>query len=104
MHALFFNRRIAYQEASQTFGVISMRTDMAEGVSGVTPGLGRPSASTQAQSISSSSTSKPLGASAPSTADVADQAFAEEVEVHSLLVIDQHTFEGEGTISHQNNK
>ena len=39
-------RRIAYQEASQTFGIISMRTDIAEGSSAVS-GPVRPSASTQ---------------------------------------------------------
>ncbi|KAK7098349.1 DNA damage-binding protein 1-like isoform X2 [Littorina saxatilis] len=86
-------RRIAYQEASQTFGVISMRIDVAEGSSSANSGPIRPSASTQAQSLSSSAGSKPLGPSSTGVGDMSDYICGEEQEIHSLLIIDQHTFE-----------
>ena len=78
-------RRIAYQEASQTFGVISMRSDIVE-TSGIVPA--RPSASTQALSTSLSSSMKVMaGQSVP-------DHMCDELDTHSLLVLDQHTFEG----------
>lgn len=82
-------RRIAYQEASQTFGVVTMRTDIQD-ATGLVPS--RPSASTQTQNVTSSnnigSLSKPgAGTSGTST------EFGQEVEVHNLLIIDQNTFE-----------
>ncbi|XP_052213076.1 DNA damage-binding protein 1-like isoform X2 [Dreissena polymorpha] len=80
-------RRIAYQEASQTFGVISMRTDLQDG-SSVTPS--RQSASTHASSTSNSSNSKMVNTG---TSMMGDHMYGDEIEVHSLLVIDQHTFE-----------
>lgn len=80
-------RRISYQENSQTFGVISMRMDIQDS-NGTTPA--RASASTQAQSVSSSSSAKVLSASASTHVE---HMFGDEVEVHSLLVLDQHTFE-----------
>ena len=83
-----FYRRIAYQETSQTFGVISMRMDIQEG-SSMTPS--RSSASTHAASSSSSSTSKMVSTG---TSMMGEHMFGDEVEVHSFLVIDQHTFEG----------
>ncbi|KAK2168127.1 hypothetical protein LSH36_20g08004 [Paralvinella palmiformis] len=77
-------RRIAYQEASQTFGVISMRSDIVE-TSGIVPA--RPSASTQALSTSLSSSMKVMaGQSVP-------DHMCDELDTHSLLVLDQHTFE-----------
>ncbi|ELU03057.1 hypothetical protein CAPTEDRAFT_148808 [Capitella teleta] len=79
-------RRIAYQEASQTFGVITLRSDLQDS-NGSTPA--RPSASTQALSTSSSSNVKVMAASNANT----EHTFGDEVEVHSLLVLDQHTFE-----------
>lgn len=86
-------RRIAYQESTQTFGVITMRMDVHTR-SGLAPA--RQSASTQAQSISSSSN---IGGAhnlkAGPTASINTPAeFGQEVEVHNLLIIDQHTFEG----------
>lgn len=81
-------RRIAYQEATQTFGVISVRIDIQDS-QGLVPA--RPSASTQAQNISTSNGSllKPPGASTiPNNAE-----FGLEVEVYNLLIIDQNTFE-----------
>lgn len=80
-------RRIAYQESSQTFGVISMRTDIQDGPN-TTPT--RASASTHASSTSSSSNSKMVSTG---TSMMGEHSYGEEVEVHSLLVIDQHTFE-----------
>ncbi|KAL5007237.1 hypothetical protein ScPMuIL_016043 [Solemya velum] len=80
-------RRIAYQEASQMFGVISMRMDFQDS-NGTTPV--RPSASTHAASVSSSGSTKVVttGSSA-----MGEHTYGDEVEVHSLLIIDQHTFE-----------
>jgi len=80
-------RRIAYQESSQTFGVIAMRMDTQEGSSWVPA---RPSASTHATSCSSSCNSKMVSTG---TSMMGEHMFGDEVEVHSLLVIDQHTFE-----------
>lgn len=79
-------RRITYQESSQTFGVITMRVDMQEntGVSVV-----RPSASTQAASTSTSSHI----ASHNKPGHTAASDIGQEIEVHNLLIIDQHTFE-----------
>lgn len=77
-------RRIAYQENSQTFGVITMRVDTQE-TTGLT--VVRPSASTQATTTSSSHV--PVHNKAGHQVSEISQ----EVEVHNLLIIDQHTFE-----------
>ncbi|KAJ8344225.1 hypothetical protein SKAU_G00315540 [Synaphobranchus kaupii] len=79
-------RRICYQEMSQCFGVLSSRVEMQD-ASGATAVV-RPSASTQA--LSSSVSSSKLF---PSSTSPHETSFGEEVEVHSLLVVDQHTFE-----------
>uniref|UniRef100_A0A8C2WAQ8 Damage-specific DNA binding protein 1 n=1 Tax=Cyclopterus lumpus TaxID=8103 RepID=A0A8C2WAQ8_CYCLU len=79
-------RRICYQEVSQCFGVLSSRVEIQD-VSGSTSAV-RPSASTQA--LSSSVSSSKLF---PSSTSPHETSFGEEVEVHSLLVVDQHTFE-----------
>lgn len=79
-------RRICYQEVSQCFGVLSSRVEIQD-VSGATSAV-RPSASTQA--LSSSVSSSKLF---PSSTSPHETSFGEEVEVHSLLVVDQHTFE-----------
>lgn len=82
-------RRIAYQESSQTFGVITLRTDIQDSA-GLIPS--RPSASTQTQNVTSSSNvgslPKPGAGTSASTAE-----FGQEVEIHNLLIIDQNTFE-----------
>jgi DNA damage-binding protein 1 len=78
-------RRIAYQEATQTFGVITMRVDIQES-NGVN--IVRPSASTQAASVSSNTH---IAAHNKPTNTVID--VGQEVEVHNLLIVDQHTFE-----------
>ncbi|XP_047994134.1 DNA damage-binding protein 1 [Leguminivora glycinivorella] len=76
-------RRIAYQEASQTFGVITMRVDKLEwGVAGGAATAVRASASTAAAATSGAAAQAPKHA--PQAADL---------EIHNLLVIDQHTFE-----------
>ncbi|KAK0140071.1 DNA damage-binding protein 1 [Merluccius polli] len=79
-------RRICYQEVSQCFGVLSSRVEVQD-VNGATSAV-RPSASTQA--LSSSVSSSKLF---PSSTSPHETSFGEEVEVHSLLVVDQHTFE-----------
>lgn len=79
-------KRICYQEVSQCFGVLSSRVEMQD-TSGTTAAV-RPSASTQA--LSSSVSSSKLF---PSSTSPHETSFGEEVEVHSLLVVDQHTFE-----------
>ena len=66
-----------------------MRMDI-QGSNGSTPA--RPSASTQATTTSSSSASKMMTSSSSNT--LTDHSYGDEVEVHSLLVLDQHTFEG----------
>ncbi|XP_069681912.1 DNA damage-binding protein 1 isoform X1 [Periplaneta americana] len=84
-------RRIAYQESSQTFGVITMRIDIQD-AAGLNPV--RPSASTQTQSTTSSSSMGSLSLVKPGAMGANTAAeFGQEVEVHNLLVIDQHTFE-----------
>ncbi|MBN3315373.1 DDB1 protein, partial [Atractosteus spatula] len=79
-------RRICYQESSQCFGVLSSRVEVQD-ASGATAAV-RPSASTQALSTSVSS-SKLF----PSSTSPHETSFGEEMEVHSLLIVDQHTFE-----------
>ncbi|XP_052008105.1 DNA damage-binding protein 1 isoform X2 [Xyrauchen texanus] len=79
-------KRICYQEVSQCFGVLSSRVEMQD-ASGSTAAV-HPSASTQA--LSSSMSSSKLF---PSSTSPHETSFGEEVEVHSLLVVDQHTFE-----------
>ena len=109
-------RRIAYQEETQTFGVIAMRHDI-HSKDGLVPS--RPSASTTCSSTSSSPSSLAAARSGPSgdgpsaagsgggggggqgasgaggagsgTGSAAD--YGMEQEVTSLLIIDQHTFE-----------
>ncbi|KAK9497804.1 hypothetical protein O3M35_003726 [Rhynocoris fuscipes] len=79
-------RRIAYQEHSQTFGVITTRLDV-QGLSGLE--VQRECASTRAQMTSNSQHSalaKPVGTSQSVDVGV-------EVEVHHFLLFDQHTFE-----------
>lgn len=81
-------RRIAYQESSQTFGVITSRTDIQDG-SGLTPS--RPSASTQTQNITTSSNMTLLKPGA-GLSNVNNE-FGHEVEIYNLLIVDQNTFE-----------
>lgn len=79
-------RRIAYQEASSTFGVISVRTDVQTS-SGLMPT--RSSASMQTQNITTSSNLSSL--SRPGGAPNIEHG--QELEMNNLLVLDQNTFE-----------
>uniref|UniRef100_L7M756 Putative dna damage-binding protein 1 n=1 Tax=Rhipicephalus pulchellus TaxID=72859 RepID=L7M756_RHIPC len=81
-------RRIAYQEATQTFGVITIRNDIL-GSSGLTPV--RPSASTQAQNVTHSAQMSSIFK--PGSVSTGNDQLGQEVEIHNLLIIDQHTFE-----------
>ena len=94
-HSFFPSRRIAYQESTQTFGVISMRIEVLDPGTNTTRPL-HPSASTMAQNVTSSGSSSLPGSSAPSSnrATADGITFGDEVEKSSLLIIDQHTFEG----------
>lgn len=87
-------RRIAYQEATQTFGIITMRLDYQDSSSSSGTGASsmpsRPSASTQAQSTSSSPST---GTLKPSSSFALSETHGTEVEVHNILILDQHTFE-----------
>ncbi|XP_019874533.2 DNA damage-binding protein 1 [Aethina tumida] len=89
-------KRIAYQEASQTFGVITSRIDIQDST-GLNPA--RQSASTMTQSVTVSSSvsslavNKSSGAGAASTTSSLVPDYGQEVEIHSLLIIDQNTFE-----------
>ncbi|KAI4468317.1 dna repair/rna processing cpsf family [Holotrichia oblita] len=88
-------RRIAYQEESKTFGVLSVRMDIQDST-GLNPS--RPSASTLTQSVTASSSvaSLALGKSSTTSAQGSANAtpeYGQEVEVHNLLIVDQHTFE-----------
>ncbi|OXU25996.1 hypothetical protein TSAR_009174 [Trichomalopsis sarcophagae] len=78
-------RRIAYQESTQTFGVITMRVDILES-NGVN--IARPSASTQAASISNSNYIPTHNKPSNTASEI-----GQEVEIHNLLIVDQHTFE-----------
>lgn len=91
-------RRIAYQESSQTFGVVTMRMDIQD-ATGLVPS--RPSASTQTSNVTVSSSlgggggstlPKP-GASGAGGGGGGAIEFGQEVEVHNLLIVDQNTFE-----------
>ncbi|CAG4984132.1 unnamed protein product [Colias eurytheme] len=77
-------RRIAYQEASQTFGVITMRVDKLEYTGGAAGAAvcARGSASTAAAATSGAPPAQPRHA--PPALDL---------EIHNLLLVDHHTFE-----------
>lgn len=80
-------RRIAYQETSQTFGVITSRMDIQDST-GLIPS--RPSASTQTQNIT---TSNNLLLKPGAGVSGINNEFGHEVETYNLLIIDQNTFE-----------
>lgn len=88
-------RRIAYQEQTQTFGVLTTRIDIQDSM-GLNPA--RPSASTMAQSsyipssVASLASNKSSSTSNFPTLTLTPE-YGQEVEVHNLLIIDQHTFE-----------
>jgi len=86
-------RRIAYQESTQTFGVLTSRVDIVES-SGLTPA--RQSASTQSQSNSASSSLGSVIKGPVSTRDSSvgggGAEIGQEIEVFNLLIVDQHSF------------
>lgn len=86
-------RRIAYQEASQTFGVISARIEIRDPYSGKSV-VQRPSASCTAASITYSSGDANRGVLTGTSKDIQGGAIGDEVEVSSFLIFNQHTFEG----------
>lgn len=81
-------RRIAYQESTKTFGVITMRHDI-QGEDGLLPT--RQSASTTAQNMTYSSNIPTIVKPQQGTLNM--ESIGSEVEVYHLLIIDQHTFE-----------
>ncbi|XP_065647466.1 DNA damage-binding protein 1 isoform X2 [Hydra vulgaris] len=91
-------RRIVYQESTQTFGVISSRTEVQDLYSGKNIAQ-RPSASITASCITYSSGDSSQGNLTGSQKDFEEGAIGMEVEVSSFLVFNQHTFEV--THSHQ---
>lgn len=85
-------RRIAYQEGTQTFGVISARIEIRDPYSGKSV-VQRPSVSCTAASITYSSGDANRGVLTGTSKDIEGGAIGDEVEVSSFLVFDQHTFE-----------
>ncbi|XP_030764681.1 DNA damage-binding protein 1 [Sitophilus oryzae] len=91
-------RRIAYQESSQVFGVLTCRIDIQDST-GLNPVRQSASTMTQAVTVSSSvatlAMSKCSGSSSVTTTTTGGLApeYGQEVEIHNLLVIDQNTFE-----------
>ncbi|XP_015786302.1 DNA damage-binding protein 1 [Tetranychus urticae] len=83
-------RRIAYQEQTQTFGVITMRHDIQD-IEGYVPA--RQSASTTAQNTSHAPNMASAIKPGSSLSSNAGDQLGHEIEVFSLLIIDQHTFE-----------
>ncbi|XP_044745823.1 DNA damage-binding protein 1 [Coccinella septempunctata] len=88
-------RRIAYQEQTQTFGVITTRIDIQDST-GLNPA--RPSASTMAQQSFVPSSVASLAGVKSGTSGLMGTGnpvpeYGQEVEVHNLLIVDQHTFE-----------
>ncbi|KAJ8941355.1 hypothetical protein NQ314_010418 [Rhamnusium bicolor] len=87
-------RRIAYQEQSQSFGVVTSRIDIQDST-GLNPA--RQSASTMAQSVTASSSVASLAISKSGSSSLLGTSlvpdYGQEVEVHNLLIIDQNTFE-----------
>lgn len=81
-------RRIAYQEATQTFGVLTSRLDVQD-TSGLT--VVSESASTRAASTSNSSHSSLANMKTTGLAPTVEYGL--EVEIHNFLILDQHTFE-----------
>ena len=85
-------RRIAHQEVTQTFGVLSSRIEIRDPFSGKSV-VQRPSASCTAASITYSSGDANRGVLTGTSKDIEGGAIGDEVEVFSFLIIDQHTFE-----------
>jgi DNA damage-binding protein 1 len=77
-------RRIAHQETSQTFGIVTMRVDMMSAL-GLQPTRSSASTLVLSKTFSAGHLFKD---GAPPTLSI-----GEEAEVHNLLVVDKHSFE-----------
>eukprot|EP00794_Sanderia_malayensis_P018109 gene18109-19918_t len=87
-------RRIAYQEATQSFGIITSRIEIRDLVTGKTvpthPSVSVPAATASAGAASDGNDVVMASSSSKSAEKI---PYGEELELCSLLVIDQHTFE-----------
>eukprot|EP00795_Rhopilema_esculentum_P011588 gene11587-21825_t len=84
-------RRIAYQESTQSFAVISRRTELQDSATGKSFPT-HLSASLTASNITYCSAQGPDAVMATSS-KINDGILLEEVELFSVLIVDQHTFE-----------
>lgn len=84
-------RRIAYQEATQTFGVISGRVELQD-IHTKKTSQTTPSASVTAPNITYSSGLPPSSGASSSTKLEPVGPIGDEIEINSFMVIDQHTF------------
>jgi DNA damage-binding protein 1 len=90
MKLLLCFSRIAYQESTQSFGVVTIRTELQDSCSSDSRPL-RNSASLTAHNITKNARAvASTGSSQPDGI-----TFGNDVECGSFLIIDQHTFEGE---------
>ena len=92
IYFLFICRRIAYQESTQSFAVISRRTELQDSATGKSFPT-HLSASLTASNITYCSAQGPDAVMATSS-KINDGIPLEEVELFSVLIVDQHTFEG----------
>ena len=87
---IFHFSRIAYQESTQSFGVVTMRTEIQVDTCSNECRPIRSSASLTAHNIT-----KSTGGIASTRSTQPDGiTFGNDVECGSFLIIDQHTFEG----------
>ena len=91
---MLYCRRIAYQETTQTFGVISSRIEIQDPATGKSYAQ-RPSASLTAAAITYSSGEDNHSSAVGGSREVHLGMIGDEIEINSLMIIDQHTFEGE---------
>ena len=87
---LIYISRIAYQESTQSFGVVTIRTELQDSSSSESRPL-RNSASLTAHNI----TMNIRNVAGTGSAQPDGITFGNDVECGSFLIIDQHTFEGE---------
>ncbi|XP_072930200.1 DNA damage-binding protein 1 [Epargyreus clarus] len=86
-------RRIAYQESSQTFGVITMRVDKLDLAAGGAAGGAGDAAAAAPARASASTACASCSSAAPPPAPPKHAPPPADLEVHNLLVLDHHTFE-----------
>ncbi|CAI6352621.1 unnamed protein product [Macrosiphum euphorbiae] len=87
-------RRIAYQEASKTFGITTIKKNNKDEIM---KGTVHPSASTRTQNISSAMGNRILTdqelSSSSATSSLSDSDFNPEFEISSMIILHQDTFE-----------